>query len=173
MQRLLSIADAIDRLNAAVGRLVSWLVLIMVLVGAFNAIGRYLGPLIGIRLASNGWLELQWYLFSLVFLLGAGDALRRDAHVRVDVLYGQLSVRRKAALNLAGTLLFLLPFCVFAVWMTYPSVLASWQVLEGSPDAGGLPRYPIKSAILACFVLLGLQGIAQAIRHTQTLTQTQ
>ena len=87
MRALLTIRAAIDRLNAFVGTAVSWLVLLMVGVGAFNALARYVGPSLGLNLASNAWLELQWYLFSLVFLLGAADVLRRDAHVRVDVLH--------------------------------------------------------------------------------------
>jgi len=165
VKSLLQVSALIDRLNAAVGRGVSWLVLLMVLVGAFNAVARYGGRFIGVNLSSNGWLELQWYLFSLVFLLAAADTLRRDGHVRVDVLFGKLSKRKQAWIDIAGTVLFLLPFCAFGLWASWPTVHASWHVLEMSPDPGGLPRYPIKSALLAAFVLLGLQGLSELVKR--------
>jgi len=169
MSALSRISQAIDRLNARIGRLVSWMVLVMVMVGAFNAVARYGGRFVGVNLSSNGWLELQWYLFSLVFLLAAADTLRRNAHVRVDVIYGTLSRRAKAGIDLAGTLIFLLPFCAFALYMSLPSVQASWAVLEVSPDPGGLPRYPLKTAVPLCFALLALQGIGQAIKQVDIL----
>ena len=169
MRALLTIRAAIDRLNAFVGTAVSWLVLLMVGVGAFNALARYVGPSLGLNLASNAWLELQWYLFSLVFLLGAADVLRRDAHVRVDVLYGRLSERGKTWINLAGTVVFLIPFCVFGLVVSLPSVEASWAVWEQSPDAGGLPRWPLKTCILVGFGLLLLQGISELIGQIDAL----
>jgi TRAP-type mannitol/chloroaromatic compound transport system permease small subunit len=171
MTLLTRLSNAIDRLNEAIGRVVSWLVLLMVLIGAFNALARYSGRFIGVNLSSNAWLELQWYLFSLVFLLAAGDVLRRDAHVRVDVLLTRLGPRGRAMIDIAGTLIFLLPFCVFALWASLPTVQASWAVLEVSPDPGGLPRYPIKSTILIAFVLLFLQGISQLIKSVAILRE--
>jgi len=162
----------IDALNGAVGRGASWLVLVMVLVGAGNAVARYLGRFIGINLSSNAYLEMQWYLFSLVFLLGAAYTLQRDDHVRVDVLYGRLSRRGRAWVDAVGTVLFLIPFCLFCLWVSWPSVRNSWQVLEGSPDPGGLPRYPIKSVILVAFVLLILQGCAELYRKVALLRGT-
>ena len=170
MQGLLGISRAIDRLNGWLGRSVAWLSLAMVLVTAFNAVARYLGRFIGRDLSSNTYNELQWYLFSAVFLLAAADALRRDAHVRVDVFYGRLSERGRAAVDVAGTLLFLLPFCCFAVWVSFPSVAESWRVLEQSPDPGGLPRYPVKSLLLACYYLLIAQGVSQLIKNVAVLT---
>lgn len=153
----------IHRLSERLGRVVAWLVLAMILVGAFNAVGRYLGRFTGLRLSSNAYLEAQWYLFSLVFLLGAGYTLRRNAHVRVDVIYGRLSERTQAWINLLGSLFFLIPFCLFAIWMSWPAVRDSWAVHEVSPDPGGLPRYPIKTMIPIAFALLGLQGVAEAL----------
>lgn len=164
MQALLRISAAIDRLSAAVGRLVAWLVLLMVVVGSFNAIARYLGRYVGTNLSSNAWIELQWYLFSLVFLLGASWALATDQHVRVDVLYGRLSDRGKAWIDVVGAVVFLLPFCGFALWVSVPAVINSWAVWEQSPDPGGLPRYPIKTAIPVAFVLLFAQGVSQLIK---------
>ena len=164
LAQLASIARLIDRLNAGIGKAVSWLVLLMVLVGAFNALARYGGRFVGLNLSSNAWLELQWYLVSLVFLLAAGDTLRRNAHVRVDVLYGKLSERGKAVIDLVGGLVFLLPFCWFALWVSMPTIRASWAVLEVSPDPGGLPRYPIKSMIVVSFVLLAAQGVSEILK---------
>jgi TRAP-type mannitol/chloroaromatic compound transport system permease small subunit len=141
-----------------------WLVLAMVLVGAFNAVARYTDATTGWALSSNTWLELQWYAFALVFLLGAPYALATDDHVRVDVLYGRLGPRAKAGIDLAGTLLLLVPFCLFVLWFSLPAVQSSWAVWEQSPNPGGLPRYPIKTAIpVACVLLLG-QGAALALR---------
>ena len=165
----LGFSRLIDGLSEKVGRLVAVLVLVMVLLGAFNALARYIGRFTETQLASNAYIEGQWYLFSLVFLLGAAYTLKRDQHVRVDVFYGRLSKRGKAWVDFLGALLFLLPFCVFSIWACWPSVQSSWQVLEVSPDPGGLPRYPIKSMILVCFTLLFVQGISEAIKQAAAL----
>ncbi len=164
-----SFVRATDRLTATLGRIVSWLVLAMVLIGAYNALVRYLGRFTGVGLSSNLYLELQWYLFSLIFLLGAGYALKEDAHVRVDVLYGRLGKRGRAWIDAAGASLMLLPFCLFVLWVSWPSVKNSWGIREGSPDPSGLPRYPLKTVILACFVLLAVQGLAQLAKDVRTL----
>ena len=152
-------------MNAWIGRLVSYLTLAMVLVGAYNAIVRYLGRYIGLNLSSNAYIELQWYMFSLIFLLGAAYTLRRDGHVRVDVLYSRASPRTRAIVDIVGMVLFLIPFSLFVLWSSWPSVRNSWKVLEGSPDPGGLPRYPIKTVILVAFGLLLLQAIAEIVRR--------
>lgn len=160
---------AVDRLSDLAGHAVRWLVGAMVLVGAFNAVARYVSRWTGSNLSSNAYIELQWYLFSIVFLLGASYALRHDAHVRVDVLYGRLSARGRAWIDLLGTVLFLLPFSVFMLAVSWPSVAASWRVREVSPDPGGLPRYPVKALILAAFVLLILQGLAEAAKRVRVI----
>jgi TRAP-type mannitol/chloroaromatic compound transport system permease small subunit len=162
---------AADRLAEWTGRAVLWLIALMVVVGAFNALARYGARWMGLNLSSNAYLELQWYLFSLAFLLGASYALRHDAHVRVDVLYGRLSERGKAWIDLAGTVLFLLPFCAFMLAVSWPSVAASWRVRETSPDPGGLPRWPIKAVILLAFALLIVQGLAEAARRVRTIRE--
>jgi TRAP-type mannitol/chloroaromatic compound transport system permease small subunit len=159
----------LDRLSEGTGEIVRWLTLLMVLVAAFNAVARYAGRFIGFNLSSNAWLELQWYMFSGVFLLGAACTLREDAHVRVDVLYGRLSWRPRAWIDLIGSLLFLLPFSIFGLIVSWPMVRNSWSILEGSPDPGGLPRYPIKSMILVGFFLLMLQGVAEVLRNVAIL----
>lgn len=164
-----AVPRAIDRVSGVVGRAVLWLVAVMVAIGAYNAVARYLNRFTDADLASNAYLEAQWYLFSLVFLLGAAYALREDAHVRVDVLYGRLGTRGRAWIDLAGTLLFLIPFCVLMLWVSWPSVAASWRVREVSPDPGGLPRYPVKAVILVAFALLLLQGVSQALKQVALL----
>jgi TRAP-type mannitol/chloroaromatic compound transport system permease small subunit len=148
------------------GRLAGWLALVMVLVGAFNAVARYLGRYIGLSLSSNAYIELQWYLFSMVFLLGGAYTLLQNGHVRVDVLYSRLSRPARALVDLVGTAILLIPFAVVVLWLSWPSVRNSWVVLERSPDPGGLPRYPIRTMILVGFVLLLAQGISQLLKLT-------
>ncbi len=165
-------ADRIDRFNETVGRLTYWLTLLMVLVGAFNALARYFDRYTGLSLSSNTFVESQWYLFSLVFLLGAAYTLKHEAHVRVDVLYGRLGVRGKAWINVIGTVLFLIPFSILMIAVSWPAVYNSWQVLEVSPDPGGLPRYPIKTVIPIAFILLIFQGISMIVRQVEVLRAT-
>ncbi|MDD9971467.1 MAG: TRAP transporter small permease subunit [Myxococcales bacterium] len=168
-----AVARALERVSSAVGNGAAWLALVMVVVGAFNALSRYLGRFTGSDLSSNAYIELQWYLFSALFLLGAADALREDAHVRVDVVYGRLGPRAGAVVDLIGTLVFLLPFCAFALWTSLPMVENSWRVMEQSPDPGGLPRYPIKTLIPVGLLLVMLQGIAVCCRRIRVLSGEQ
>ena len=185
----LRFADGVDRLNERVGRVMWYLTLGMILAGAYNAITRYLSRnariehetatgfqhvlhLVGdvaLTMNSNVFIELQWYLFSVVFLLGAAYTLKANAHVRVDVFYNRLSPRHRAWVNLLGALLFLVPFCVLMLWTSWPVVVDSIVRLEGSPDPGGLPRYPLLAMIPAAFVLLLLQGAAQIVRDIMFL----
>lgn len=169
MDRWLRVSGTIDRINEWVGRTAAWLTAVMVAVGAYNAVVRYLSRYTGQSLSSNAYIELQWYMFSLVFLLGAAYTLRHNAHVRVDVIYSRLSRRARAWINLLGTLLFLIPFSLLSLWVSWPSVRNSWAVMEVSPDPGGLPRYPIKTAILVAFMLLLLQGVSDAIKQASVL----
>ncbi|MCP3917878.1 MAG: TRAP transporter small permease subunit [bacterium] len=165
----LTLARRIDAFNRRLGRLAGWLAFAMVLVGAFNAVARFLGRYVGRDLSSNAYIELQWYLFSLVFLLGAPYALRAGAHVRVDVLYGRLSARAKAWIDLLGGALLLVPFCVLGVAFSIPSVRESWAVREISPDPGGLARYPIRTVVPIAFLLLLLQGLSEIIKNAALL----
>lgn len=164
MDALLALARSIDALNTRVGAAVKWLVLLATLVSAGNAIARY-----GLDLASNAWLELQWYLFALIFLLGAGYTHLHNGHVRVDVLYGRLAPRTRAWIDLLGGLLFLLPLAGLVAWLGWASFQASWAVGETSPDAGGLLRWPIKLAIPLGFALLFLQGLSEVIKRAAFL----
>lgn len=169
MDRWLRWARRIDRFSEATGRLVYWCTLAMIGLGAFNAISRYLDRYTGLGLSSNTWLEMQWYLFSLVFLLGAAYTLKHDDHVRVDVLYGNVSRRGRAWIDLLGTVLFLVPFCLLMLYMSIPTVSNSWAVLEQSPDPGGLPRYPIKTVIPLAFVFVLLQGVSMIAKNVAIL----
>lgn len=169
MSALLRLARAVDGLNRAVGRLAAWLTLAMVLMGAWNALARYFDRAAGGGLSSNAFVEGQWYLFSLVFLLGAPHALRAGAHVRVDVLYGRFSERTRDWIDLVGGLLFTIPFCVFALWISWPAVHDSWVVREVSPDPGGLARWPIKAVIPLAFALLLAQAMSETIKRAARL----
>lgn len=171
LQALLRLSHGIDALTEWVGKLAYWLVLPMVLVGVWNVVGRYVGYYIaGRNLTSNGLIELQWYIFSMVFLLGAAYTLKHNGHVRVDVLYSTFSWKRKALVNVLGTLFFLIPFCIIVMYFSWPWVLSSWKIFETSNDPGGLPRYPIKAMILVGFGLLLIQGISEFIKNLALLT---
>ena len=159
----------LDRVSDRIGQVVPWLALLMVLVGAFNTVVRYLDPRLGTQLSSNAYLELQWYLFSLLFLLGGAWTLKQDRHVRVDVLYTRWSARTRTWIDLAGTLLFLIPFTVVGIRVCWPPVRASWAIREGSPDPDGLARYPIKTVILIGFALLLVQAIANLLHQIAIL----
>ena len=164
MSSLSVFASAIDTAHRRLAYGVAGLLLVMVLVGAGNALARAFEGDLGIRLSSNAWLELQWYLFGIVFLLAAPDALRVGAHVRVDLVYGGHATKAKAWIDLCGAVFLLIPFCVFAVWTSIPFVWNSIRTWEMSGDPGGLMRWPLKPVIPIAFALLGLQGAAEAIR---------
>ena len=146
-----------DRFYAIVSKLCAWTLFVMTILGALNAVLRYSSKFTGQVWSSNAFLEGQWYLFSAVFLLGAGYTLHKDKHVRVDVLYSRLSNTGQKRINLIGTLIFAIPFCILGIWSSVDFVANSWSILEQSPDAGGLPRYPVKTLIPLGFALLLVQ----------------
>lgn len=160
MKILLRFAALIDALNERIGRAVYWLVLLMVLISAGNAISRK-----AFDLSSNAFLEIQWYLFAAVFLLAAGYTFKRNEHVRVDILSGRLGPRGQAWLDLLGTLLFLLPFTTLVLYHAWPFFLDSFASREYSNNPGGLMLWPAKALIPAGFALLWLQGIAEIIKR--------
>lgn len=169
MQFLLRVSGWIDRISGWLGWLTIGLTLIMTAVGAYNAITRYLSHYMGTNLSSNRYIEVQWYLFSLVFLLAAAYVLQKGSHVRVDIFYSRLSVKQKAWVDLLGTLLLLLPFCAIVIIYSLPAVSNSWRVFEQSSDPAGLPRYPLKTMIPVAFAWLGIQGISEAIKQVAIL----
>ena len=165
------ISAAIDRLNDRIGSAIQWLALVMVVIGAFNAIARYMDQYTGMSLSSNAYLDLQWYFFSLIFLMGSAYGLNHDYHVRVDVMYARLSRRARAWIDLTGSVLFLVPFAVLMFWISWGWVVRSWTILETSADPGGLPRYPIKSVVLVSFLLLLLQALSQIVKNAAILAE--
>ncbi len=160
MRPLLRIASAIDGLNERVGRAAYWLVLAAVLVSALNALARYT-----MNMSSNAWLELQWYLFAAIFLLGAGYTLKANGHVRIDLVLARLSPRAQAWVDVAGTLLFLFPMALLILYFSWPMFVDSYASREMSGDAGGLVRWPAKALIPAGFALLILQGLSELIKR--------
>jgi TRAP-type mannitol/chloroaromatic compound transport system permease small subunit len=173
LQALLKLSDLIDRAIEKIGGILNWLVIITIAVGFYNVAARYIGRFLGMKLASNGLLELQWYLFSLIFCLGFAYILKHGANVRVDFLYANWNEKRQALVDFLGTVLFLIPFCAIGIWVAYSPVLLSWGLLpdgswgtwEVSSDADGLPRAPIKTMVIVAFALLLLQSISQAIKY--------
>jgi TRAP-type mannitol/chloroaromatic compound transport system permease small subunit len=160
LQVLLRLSRAIDSLNDLVGRNVYWLILAAVLVSAVNAIVRY-----AFDISSNAWLELQWYLFSAVFLLCAGYTLGRNEHVRIDIVAGRLSRRTQAWIDLLGGLVFLLPMSLIIMHLSWPVFIESYMRHEYSSDAGGLLRWPARLLVPVGFFLLSLQGISEVIKR--------
>lgn len=160
MGLLLGFSRLIDRLNGLIGRLVYWLILVSVIVSSGNATVRYI-----FSRSSNGWLEIQWYLFSAVFLLGAGYTLLNNEHVRIDIIYGRLSPRGRAWIDLLGGLFFLLPMALIIMSLAWPMFMDSWVRNEYSTDAGGLIRWPVKLLIPVGFFLLVLQGLSEIIKR--------
>ena len=164
MEGLLRFSGFIDSLNARIGRSAAWLGLIAVLVCTGNAVARY-----ALNIGSNAWLELQWYLNAAVFLLVAGYTLRRNEHVRIDVLNGRLSPRAQAWIDIVGSVLFLLPTVIIIAWYSWPSLVNSFEINEYSSDPGGLIRWPVRLLIPVAFGLLGLQGISEIIKRVAFL----
>lgn len=165
---LQKISNAIDRLNENIGRGISWLNTLLVVIICYDVTARYL-----FNTSSAGIVELEWHLFSFIFLLGAAYALLHDRHVRVDVFYQNFSEKKKAWVNLIGTLLFLMPFCIITISTSLKFTANAFAINEGSPDPGGLPaRYIVKAAIPLGFCLLLLQAVSLACKSILTLTDT-
>jgi TRAP-type mannitol/chloroaromatic compound transport system permease small subunit len=157
----------IDKLNTTIGKAVSWLSLLLVLVIVVDVAMRYI-----FSITSAASFELEWHLFAVIFLLGAAYTLQQDKHVRVDVFYHRFSERGKAWVNLFGSLVLLLPFCFVACWESLSFVESSYAFRETSPDPGGLPaRYVIKAAIPAAFFLLGLQAISEFLKSLKRIVR--
>ena len=164
MKMLLAVSRIIDGANERVGRTVYWLVLVTVLVSAANATSRY-----ALDRASNAWLELQWYLFSAVFLLCSGYTLLHNEHIRIDVVAGRLSRRTQVWIDIFGTLFFLLPMSTYILWLSWPIFMNAWNSNEISASAGGLVRWPARAMVPAGFFLLTLQGVSELIKRVAFL----
>lgn len=160
LKSLLPVCRLIDAINERIGRGVYWLVLVAVLISSGNAIIRY-----SLNTSSNFWLELQWYLFSAIFLLCAGYTLLRNEHIRIDIVLNGLSKRQQTWIDVFGALLFLMPMCTVLIYLSWPVVVESFVRQEMSTDAGGLIRWPVKLLIPVGFSLLMLQGISETIKR--------
>ncbi len=160
MQSLLRLSAAIDRITVGIGHAVSWLILAAVLISAGNAIMRK-----AFDISSNAWLELQWYLFSAVFLLAASYTLQRDDHIRIDVVSSALPKSVRNWIDLLGHIFMLTPFVVLMIYHAIPFVLTSYQQQEYSPNAGGLIVWPAKALVLAGFLLLAMQAVSEIIKR--------
>jgi len=165
MKGLLALSRAIDAVNERLSYVADALVLLSCLISAGNAFSRY-----AFSISSNAWLEIQWYMFGAVVMLGASYTLRRNEHVRVDIVYSNLSTRRQIGIDIFGGVLFLLPATLILTYLSWPVFHNSWVEGEISGNAGGLIRWPIKIFLPLGFALLSLQGISELIKRIAMLT---
>ena len=161
---LLKISRLIDWVNDRLGWIASWFVLLACLISAANAMSRY-----AFDISSNAWLEIQWYLFAAIVMMGASYTLKVNEHVRVDILYTHLSERGKEWLDLLGTAIFLVPSMLVISYYSWPFFMQSWQVQEISGNAGGLIRWPVKLLVPVGFFLVAMQGISEIIKRAGAL----
>jgi len=161
---LLNLSRAIDNVNRSVGRTVSCLVLVAVLISAINAVIR---KVFGI--SSNSWLELQWVLFSVIFLVGASWTLLDNEHIRIDIVNNLLPRRIRGAIEVIGHAFFLLPFTIVILVTSLPFFLASYRINEQSGNAGGLPQWPAKSLVFIGFAFLLAQGLSELIKRVAVM----
>jgi len=160
MGTLLKLSQSIDALGRLIGKSIIWLVLATALISAGNAVARK-----AFNIGSNAFLEIQWYLFAAVFMLGAGYAFLQNAHVRIDVIANKLSRRVRNYVDIFGIIVFLLPLCYFMITFSWPVVLGAYVSGEMSSNAGGLIRWPVYALVPAGFALLGLQAISELIKR--------
>jgi TRAP-type mannitol/chloroaromatic compound transport system permease small subunit len=161
---LLSLSRWVDRLNEFVGRWLAWLVLAAVLISAANATVRK-----AFDTSSNAFLEIQWYLFSAVFLLAAGYTLLRQEHVKIDVVLHNFSRRTQVKIEIFGLIAFLLPFVFAIISLVWPLVIGAYRSGEMSSNAGGLIRWPVFALVPVGFALLGLQAVSELIKRVAFL----
>ncbi len=180
MRVLLRLAFGIDELTEFIGKIAILIVPLLSIIGFVNVVVRFVGRTIGRQLASNAAIEWQWYLFSVLFLLMFAYILKHNVNVRVDFLYANWSQKQRAVVDLVGTVLFLIPFCIMGIYFSWKPVLNSWGLQfdgtwgawEMSPNPDGLPRAPLKSMIIVGLGLLLLQSIAQVIKYIAVLNGT-
>jgi TRAP-type mannitol/chloroaromatic compound transport system permease small subunit len=165
MNLLLRLSRAIDAVNERLGWVADWLVLLSCLISAGNAFSRY-----AFGISSNAWLEIQWYMFGALVMLGASYTLKRNEHVRVDIVYSNVSTRRQIGIDIFGFILFMLPATAIMAYLSWPIFHNSWLLGEVSGNAGGLLRWPVKIFLPLGFALLTLQGISELIKRIAMLT---
>jgi TRAP-type mannitol/chloroaromatic compound transport system permease small subunit len=160
----LGLSADVDHCNEKIGNICNWLVLWACVISAGNAMVRY-----AYDNSSNAWLEVQWYMFAVMVMFGAAYTLKRNEHVRVDLLYMTVGRRGQLWIDILGTLVFLLPTCAILAWLSWPFFAQSYTVLEHSSNAGGLIRWPIKLVLPIGFALVALQGISELIKRVAFL----
>jgi TRAP-type mannitol/chloroaromatic compound transport system permease small subunit len=165
MQALLALSRVIDAMNEKLGWVADALVLLSCLISAANAFSRY-----AFGASSNAWLEIQWYMFAGMVLLGASYTLKKNEHVRVDIVYANVSTRRQIGIDIFGFIVFMLPATVVMTYLSWPIFYNSWTLGEISSNAGGLIRWPVKIMLPIGFALLSLQGISELIKRIAMLT---
>ena len=165
MNVLLALSRAIDAVNEKLSWIADWLVFLSCLISAGNAFSRY-----AFSLSSNAWLEIQWYMFGALVLLGASYTLKRNEHVRVDIVYSNISTRKQIWIDIVGGILFLLPATIILAYLSWPVFYNSWMQGEVSTNAGGLIRWPIKIFLPIGFALLSFQGVSELIKRIAMLT---
>ena len=165
MPVLLMVSKLIDCVTAVIGRLVAWLIVIAAVISAGNAVIRKL-----FDTSSNAWLETQWWLFAIAFLLAAPWTLAQNEHIRIDILNNRLKSRTRDIIDLVGHALFLIPMALLLVWTSWDFFLKSYADGEQSLNAGGLPQWPIKGVIPIAFTLLLIQGISELIKRLAIMT---
>lgn len=164
MKVLLAFSRAIDAVNSRLGKWVSWLILVVVLISAANATVRKV-----FDVSSNAWLELQWIIFSIIFLLCSPWTLASNEHIRIDIVNNLFPPRVRNIIDLVGHAFFLLPLTIVMIITSYPFFTRSFILGEQSMNAGGLPQWPAKSLVLIGFVLLFLQGISEFIKRVAVM----
>jgi TRAP-type mannitol/chloroaromatic compound transport system permease small subunit len=165
MKSLLAFSRVVDAFNERLSYIANWLVLLSCLISAGNAFSRY-----AFSISSNAWLEIQWYMFAAMVMLGTSFTLKRNEHVRVDIVYSNLSTRRQIGVDIFGGILFLMPAALIMAYLSWPVFYNSWAENELSSNAGGLLRWPVKIFLPVGFALLSLQGISELIKRFAMLT---
>jgi TRAP-type mannitol/chloroaromatic compound transport system permease small subunit len=165
MKALLAFSRVIDAMNERLSYVANWLVLLSCLISAGNAFSRY-----AFGASSNAWLEIQWYMFAAMVMLGTSYTLKKNEHVRVDIVYSNVSTRKQIGIDIFGAILFLLPATLIMAYLSWPIFHNSWVEGEISGNAGGLIRWPVKIFIPLGFALLSLQGMSELIKRWAMLT---
>ena len=159
MNALLKLSQLIDSITEFVGKSIIWVVLVVTLISCGNAVMRYT-----INYSSNAFLEIQWYLFAVIFLFGAGYTLKKNEHVRIDLIAGKFSKRGQAMIDIFGIIFFLMPMAIAIMWMSWPIFLLALKTNEMSSNAGGLILWPARLMVPLGFFLLVMQGISELIK---------
>lgn len=167
MKALFAFAHAIDWVNDRFATFAKWAVILSCFISCTNAVVRY-----SLDISSNGWLEIQWYLFAGCVMLGSAQVLRVNEHVRVDVIYGWISTRKKVMIDLFGLCFFLLPTMFVMFYFAAPLFLRMYETHEMSSNAGGLVRWPAMLMLPLGFAMIWLQGVSEIIKRVGWLTNT-